>query len=142
MTAELIDSDVLFQALLMEGEIVPAGQVAAEVDVDTFDAIPFVTHSSLIAQDGNGRGLWTATLQLTAFTDGTVSAFNAVVRPLYALVHSWGELPTNGIVPGVGAVERVQDIQAFNRQGKGVPMNNKTVVPYVGSFELSIRNHI
>lgn len=140
MTAELIDNDHLFQSLFVAGGILTPDQVAAEVDADTFDQIPFLIHSSLIAQDANADGLWRCQLQVTVYTDGTTAAFRDVVRPFYTLVHSW-DFPTNGIVPGVGSVERVADVQAFNRQGKGTSLNNKFVVPYIGSFELSIRNN-
>lgn len=140
---DLIDIDRLIQTLLestMDG-IVPPSSIAADLDVDDLDNIPFITHNTSIAQDRNGNGFWSANLTLVAHVEASTAAFNTIIRPLYLGVHSW-DLPQNGIVPGVGAVERVeQDIQAFTRLGRGVPMLNKVVTPYVGSFELSIRNY-
>jgi hypothetical protein len=137
----LLNPDRLFQQLLIALDLtgVADGSIAADLDIDSFDRVPFITHNTTIAADRNGPGLWTAALTITAHIEAGIAHF-PIIQELYAGIWSW-DGPDDGIVPGVGAVERVEnEIQAFTRLGRGVPMLNKVVTPYVGSFELSIRN--
>jgi hypothetical protein len=135
----LIDSDRLFQQLLVGIEI-PGVTVAADLDVDSFDDVPFVTHNASIAQSGNSEGIWTAALTVTAFIEANTESFKTV-QALYDGIHAWGEAPWDHIVPGVGAVETIRDVEAFTRVGQAVRMFAKSVTQYTGSFELTIRNH-
>lgn len=139
MTAPLINSDKLFQTLLTHIALPDGVSIIAEIDVDDFDVIPVITHNSTISQY-DPRGLWTANLTVNIFLDRSETPFS-LVQQVYAGIHEWGDSPLFGVIPGVGAVEQVNDIEAFTRAGRGVPMLNKVVTPYVGSFELSIRNH-
>ncbi|MBQ9917356.1 MAG: hypothetical protein IJO71_09170 [Microbacterium sp.] len=136
---DLIDADSLFSQLLDALEI-PDATIAVDLDVDSFDDVPFVTHHSIIAQAGNGPGLWSALLTVNIFLEVTDDTFG-VVQALYRGIHSWDD-PDKGIVPEVGAVETVErDVEAFTRRGPSVDLNAKSVTQYTGSFELTIRNH-
>lgn len=136
---DLIDSDRLFSRLLDALDI-PGAEVAADLDIDSFDDVPFITHHSLIAQTGNAPGLWSAVLTVNVFLEATDATFG-IVRAVYRGIHSW-EDPESGIVPGVGAVESIdRDVEAFTRRGQSVDLNAKSVTQYTGSFELTIRNH-
>lgn len=139
MTAPLIDSDILFQSLIV-GLDLPDVTVKAAIDADTFDKVPFISHSSTMQQSGNGRGLWTCVLNVNVFIEGRAANYSTV-SALYAGIHSWADDPTAGILPGVAGVEEVEDIEAFSRAGQGVVLQNKVITPYQGSFTLTIRNH-
>ena len=139
MTDALIDTDRLFQTLLTRLDI-PDATIANELDTDSFDQVPFITHRSSLQQTSNGPGLWGCTLTVVAFIVASDATF-PTLQALYAGIHSWGDDPVEGIVTGVAAVEEVEDLEAFTRQSKGVPMLNAVVTPYVGSFGLTIRNH-
>ena len=132
----LIDVDRVFQPLIA-GLNLP-GTVAADLDVDSIDHVPFITHSSTIQQTANGPGLWACTLVVTVFIDASDATF-PLIQDLYDGIHAWGT-PPFGIVPNVAGIEEVVDVEAFTRQGKGVPMLNKLVTPYVGVFTLTLRN--
>jgi len=135
---DLIDSDRLFQHLFAALDIEGA-TVAADLDVDSFDSVPFITHRSTISQSGNGPGLWTAALSVSVFVEATTSTFR-VVQDVYRGIHSW-DAHDAGIVPHIGTVETVdRDIEAFTRMGQSVDLNAKSVTQYVGSFELTLRN--
>lgn len=132
----LLNNDRLFQSLLTE--IKPAGsEVAADLDVDSFDAVPFITHNSLIAQDRNGAGLWTVQLNVNLFV-GPENPF-PTVNALYEGIWSWDQ-PQNGVVAGIGHVVEVTDGNAFSRLG-AAQMLNKVVTQYVGSFRLTVRSY-
>lgn len=137
MIAPLIDADRLFQSLI-EAIDIPGASVNAALNVDALDQIPYITHQSTISQSGNGPGLWAANLTVTLFIEVTNESF-ALLQALYAGIHAWEDNLT--AIPGVGAVEAVSDLEAFTRVQQGTPMLNKVVTPYVGSFELMIRNH-
>ncbi|MEW1990711.1 hypothetical protein [Microbacterium sp. NPDC078849] len=133
----LLDNDGLFQTLVRE--IAPAhSDVAADLDVGTFAALPLVTHYSLASQDGNGRDLWTVTLTLSVFDDPH-TAF-ALADTLYTGVHAWDELPTAGFVAGIGAVESIlNEISAFSRVGGEAQMEAKSAIQLTGSWQLAVR---
>ncbi|MCJ1709228.1 hypothetical protein [Microbacterium sp. VKM Ac-2923] len=134
--AKLLNAALLFQTLLAD-DAPPSATVASDLDVDSFDEIPFVTHSANIAQDGAGPDLWTATLVVNIFAPPRDS-FD-VAAYLYAAITGWGEDPDAGIVPGVGAVERLDDLNAFVQVSGEVSMVNKIVVHYQGTFTLLVR---
>lgn len=141
--AKLLNAARLFQALLDRDK--PDGAtVANDLDVDSFDDIPFITHNTLIAQTGNAPGLWDVTLTVNVFLEprdaAGVPAFD-VVAAIYAAVHAWGEHPMNGIVPGVGAVESVDDMNAFAPASGDVLMVNKVVRQYSATFGIQARTH-
>lgn len=134
MTGELLNSDRLFQALFEEGLTFTA---AADLDAATIDDMPTLTHSSSVAQTGNGDDLWEGVLAVHLF----VYANNAFAHAaeVYRLIHSWGDHPLNGIVPGVGAVEVVTDMNAISRSTGVIQMDTKQVVQYDGTFSVIIR---
>lgn len=138
----MLNADRLFQALLEEimgrlGE--PEESVGADLDVDSFEAIPFVTHRSLVAQDRNGDGLYTVTLTISLFVDVAETPFEWIER-FYVEVQRWGSVEMTGIVPGVGGVHSIdREIAAFERLASGVQMLNKSVTQYVGSWQLTVR---
>lgn len=135
----LLDNDLLFQTLVRD--ITPAeADVAGNLDIGSYAEMPFVTHYSLVTQDGNANGLWAVTLTLNVFYDPAVTSFD-LVRTIYQGVWAW-EDPTKGIVPGVGAIERLdQEISAFSRVGGEAQMENKTAIQYTGSWNFTARNH-
>lgn len=133
----LLDNDGLFQTLVRE-ITPPHSDVAADLDVGTFAALPLVTHYSLASQDGNGRDLWTVTLTLSVFDDPH-TAF-ALADTLYTGVHAWDELPTAGVVAGIGAVESIlNEISAFSRVGGEAQMEAKSAIQLTGSWQLAVR---
>lgn len=134
----LLNAGRLFQTLLEDASDV--AEVAADLDVDSFDEVPFVTHSELIAQDGNANGLWTVTLTVNIFVDAARNP-HETVSAIYDLIRSWGEHPTAGVVPGVGGVENVEDLQAFTPLPGAAQMLNKVVRQYNGSFSIGVRHH-
>lgn len=135
---KLLDTDRLFQALVRE-ITPPRADVASDLDVGSFGAIPFVMHSSSASQDGNANGLWTVTLTVHIF-DEPEHAFE-LVSDLYSGIWSWND-PTKGIVPGVGALESlVDELSAFSRIGGEAQMENKTAIQYTGSWVFSARNY-
>ena len=135
--ASLLDGEQLFYRLLQG--IVPSGvKVVGDLDPNTAAQIPSVMFSVIVAQEGNANGLWLATLTLT-FLDHTEDAFDNASE-IYKGIYGW-EDPTQGIVPGVGAVEEiVQEMTAFSRLGGEVPMETKTVSQYQGSWQFLVRN--
>lgn len=138
MTNRLLDAGLLFQTLLDAAK--PEGStVAADLDVESFDAVPFITHSWTIAQDRNGPGLWSVMLTINLFLE-TTGAFDTVAG-LYEAIHAWGEDPDAAIVPGVGAVESVEDSSAIQPVSGEVLMNTKAVRHYQGTFEITARVH-
>ena len=134
----LLNNDRLFQTLVREITPAPA-EVAGDLSVNSFELLPFVMHSSVATQDGNANGLWTVTLTLNVF-DEPATAWD-LVQTVYAGVWGW-EDPTKGIVPGVGAIESLdQEISAFSRIGGEAQMENKTAIQYTGSWQFTARNH-
>lgn len=132
----MLNAARLFQALLTEAA--PAGaDVASDLDIDSFSLIPFVTHGSVIAQDRNGPGLWSVTLTVNVFLEPTGA--HDVVADLYHAIHAWGEDPDVGIVPGVGAIEEVEDANAFTAVSGEVQMLNKVVRQYQAIFTITAR---
>lgn len=134
----LLDLDQLFDKLVRE-ITPPEATVAADLDVGSFSEIPFVTHFSLASQDGNANGLWAVTLTLSIFAEPD-PAFD-LVSDVYKGVWGWNN-PTKGIVPGVGAIESIdEEISAFSRVGGQAQMENKVVIQYTGSWRITARNH-
>lgn len=135
----LLDVDQLFQKLL--SDIAPTGvDVAADLDVGSFASIPFVTHYALATQDANAYGLWSVILTIHVFVE-PATGWTEVVVPLYRDIYAW-QHPSQGIVPGVGAIESLdQEISAFSRVGGEAQMENKSVVQYTGSWQFTARNH-
>lgn len=135
MAGPLLNNDRLFQTLLTEA--LPDIDVAADLDANTIESIPAVMHSSSVSQTVNADGLWEAILTVHLFAEAR-GAFDLAAY-VYATIHSWGDLPLNGIVEGVGAVETVADMNAISRRSGEISMDNKQVVQYDGSFNLLIR---
>jgi hypothetical protein len=135
---KLLDNDQLFQKLIV-GIAPPGASVAADLDVNSFEEIPFITHFSTAVQDGNANGLWIVTLSVSLF-DEPANAFSRVEQ-LYQGIWGWDD-PTKGIVPGIGAIESIdQELSAFSRVGGEAQMENKTAIQYTGSWQLTARNH-
>lgn len=134
----MLDADTMFQSLLFD--LAPTGAgVAAELDVGSFDALPYIVHSSQVQQDRNHEGLYTVTLSASLFLDHAETSFS-FVSDMYDGIYSWVQSPTAGIVAGVGAIESMdQELSAFNRLTSGVQMMNKVVTQYVGSWEFTVR---
>ena len=136
--AELLDAALLFQRLLDESK--PEGStVAGDLDMDSFDEIPFITHSTLIQQAGNGPGVWNVTLTVNLFLD-PAGAF-PVVAAVYRAIHAWGEDPDAGVVADLAGIEEVEDLNAFVPVSGEVVMNNKVCRHYQGTFNIVARAH-
>lgn len=135
---EMLDNDQLFNTLIRD-ITPPEASVAGDLDVNSFEEIPFVTHFSTASQEGNANGLWTVVLTVSLF-DEPATAF-AMVKTLYKGIWAWND-PTKGIVPGIGAIESIdQELSAFSRVGGEAQMENKTAIQYTGSWQLTARNH-
>lgn len=134
--------DELFQPLLTAIATTADKEVAADLDAHSFEHVPFVTHSSLFAQDRNGAGLYSVTLSVSLFIDHAHPHMTEFIGQMYDGIWAWGESPNAGSVPGVGAVEEIaRELSAFSRLASGVQMQNATVTQYVGSWELTVREH-
>lgn len=133
----LFDNDGLFNTLL-NGIAIAGETVGAELDEGSYAAVPFISHFSTAAQDSNGPGLWTGTLTVNLFVDAS-NGF-AVARRFYAGIHAWNE-PGVGVIPGIGGITQIGDINAFSRIGEAVQMEAKSVVQYTGSFEYAATNN-
>lgn len=131
----LLHVDRLFQALLTEG-LPDDYEVAADLDVDSIDFIPFITHRSFTNQTGNADGLWSVTLSVRLFTEAA-SAFDSAAT-LYDVIHAWAESPTAGILPGIGGIEQVEDSSALARVVT-TSMMNKFVTQYDGTFQILVK---
>ena len=131
----LLNADVLFQSLYTEA--LPEMGVGSDLDVDSFDAVPFLTHQSIIAQLPNGRGAWQITHTVNMFLEPD-DAYMHTSR-VYDLVHSWGEEPRAGLVDDVGVVVGVEDLNAFSAQSGDVDMLNKIVRHYAAQFTMVAR---
>lgn len=138
MSGTLIDTDRLFQALLVDLGV-DGVTIGADLGPDSADEIPFISHNSILGQDRNGIGLWTVNLTVTLYLEVSTATFQTV-QEVYAGIHSWGESPTAGVMGGVAGVETVEDVQAFTRVGQAIDMVSKTATQYVGSFNLTLRN--
>jgi hypothetical protein len=135
----LLNNDRLFQTLMEE--ITPErATVAGDLDIGSFAELPFVTHYSTAAQDGNGRGLWTVTLSVSIFDEPATAL--ELVDEVYTGIQGWSDLPTAGVVPGVGGVEDIlNEISAFSRVGGEAQMENKTAIQYSGSWQLAVKKY-
>lgn len=138
----MLNADRLFQTLLSE-IMVDIGHdddsVAAELDVDSFTLMPFLTHRSLVAADLNGPGLYSVTLTANLFLDPADTPFEWV-ESLHERILLWDSAEMTGVVPGVGGVEEIRrEIAAFDRVTSGAQMFGKEVTQYLGSWELTAR---
>ena len=138
----MLNNDRLFQALLTSiatSAGMDINSVAADLDVNSIDFIPFITHSSSAAQDKNGPNLWSVQLDVSIFLETGATPFT-FVQDIYDGIHAWDSPAMTGIVSGVGAVVSIdQEINAFRRTQDGVKMLNKLVAQYVGSWQLTVR---
>lgn len=137
--AKLLHAGELIQVLLSNAsaERDHLWTTEADLDVDSIEALPFVTHSETIARvDEN---LWDVNLTINLFLEPL--AAQPIVDELYDVVTGWGEDPDAGIALGIGAIERLEDSSAFIPITGEVLMVNKTVRHYQGSFSLRVRNH-
>jgi len=132
-----LDTDLLLQKLLRR-DIAQTVTVLGELDFDTIENTPAVTHSSTTpGQGSNGLGLRrvTVTLNLYALTVATaVEVADQVTRA----VHAW-DAPDSAGIDGVGTVEKVTDIDELSHVDSPT-LIGKDVVQYSGSFELLIRS--
>jgi hypothetical protein len=135
----LLDAGTLFQKLLTRDLPAETYEVANDLDVDAFDLIPFVTHSALIAQSADGGGLYDVTLTINLFLEPLGA--HAHASAVYAVVRGWNRDPELTIVPDVGAIEEVEDLNAIAPVSGEVLMNNKVVRHYQGTFNITARVH-
>lgn len=138
----MLNADRLFQTLL-SGIMVDLGHdddsVGAELDVDSFTLLPFLTHRSLVAADLNGPEAHSVSLTVNLFLDPSDTPFEWVER-LHAAIWRWDSAEMTGIVPGVGGVEEIRrEIAAFDRVTSGAQMLGKEVTQYIGTWELTVR---
>lgn len=134
----LLDTDGLFQSLITN-VVGPDAAVGGDLDVQTFEYLPFVLHSSNASQEGNANSLWSVTLTVHVFAEPATAW--PLVQSVYSGIWAW-EDPTQGIVPGVGAIESLdQEISAFSRIGGEAQMENKTAIQYTGSWVFTARSY-
>ena len=131
----LLNVDVLFQTLYADA--LPAMGVGSDLDTDSFDEVPFLTHQSVIAQMPSGKGAWQVTHTVNLFLE-PAGAF-AHTSAVYDLVHSWGDAPRAGLVEDVGVVVTVEDLNAFSAMSGEVDMLNKVVRHYQAQFTILAR---
>ncbi|KJL39909.1 hypothetical protein [Microbacterium trichothecenolyticum] len=138
MTKRLLNAGKLFQSLFTRD--LPEPWVAySDLDVGSFDDIPIATHSAVIQQNGNGEDVWSVTLTVNLFLD-PAGAFDRAAF-VYAVIHAWDDDPEESIIPGVGAIESVDDLDAFMPASGEVLMNNKAVRHYQGAFSITAKVH-
>ena len=138
----MLATDELFQGLLTAIPTTADKEVAADLNVDSFEHLPMVTHSSIFAQDRNGRGLYSVTLSVSLFIDHAHPQMTEFIGELYDGIWKWDTDPHAGFLPSVGAVEAIErELSAFSRLTSGVQMPNNTITQYVGSWELTVREH-
>lgn len=137
--AKLLHAGELIQSLLHEASVEHDNMwtTEADLDVDSIEEIPFVTHSEIIARVD--ESLWDVNLTINLFLDP--AGAQPIVDVLYDVVTTWAENPDAGIIPGVGAVEKLEDASAFMPVSGEVLMVNKVVRHYQGSFNLRVRNN-
>ncbi|MGF3056147.1 hypothetical protein [Microbacterium sp. YY-01] len=133
---KLLNTDLLFQTLLREA-FPPEVAVVGDLDPGSYADLPLFTHYSTATQEGNGNGLWSVMLTVTLICE-TQDAFG-LASELYSIVWSWN-MPRAGVVPGVGAIETVQDSLAPARRGGEAQMEAKQIVQYDGSWNFRVRN--
>lgn len=131
----LLNADVMFQTLYVDA--LDGIGVGADLDIDSFDHVPFLTHQSVIAQVPNGRGAWQVTHAVNMFLEPE-DAFTHTTT-VYDFIHSWGEAPRAGLVDDVGVVVTVEDLNAFSAMSGEVDMLNKIVRHYQAQFTLLVR---
>lgn len=135
MTAALIDDErLVFQ--LLRRDLPPGVMVAAELDVEAWDELPFVTFITAGDSSGNGPGLWECSLTLNIFGEGE-AAF-ALAQEVYQAVHSW-DMPGVAVLPGIGSVEAVADVSKPSRTAS-VSIGGKNTTQYSAIFRLALRN--
>lgn len=134
---DLVDDEQLVFALLSR-DLDDSVTVAAELDVDSIDTLPFVTFLSAGGEQGsNGPGLWSVQLTVNVFGDGSTAAWETC-RAVYRAIHAWAK-PGASSLPNLGHVSRVTDLSKFARVA-AVAMQGKQITQYVGTFTLMIRN--
>lgn len=132
------DDQAFFMALLTAGLDTNKYTIASELTEDSIDKLPLVLFDfSSTGQSQNGPGIWSGSLLLSSFGNGQAEAGDGA-DDLYALAHLWN-LPDNGIVAGVAAVELVEDDIAFSQNPQSV-MLGKNVSQYDGSLAVVIRS--
>lgn len=131
----LLAADELFQTLFTTA--LPAFGIGSDLDTDSFDEVPFLTHQSVIAQLPNGTGGWQVTLTVNLFLEPG-NAFEHCTA-VYDVVQDWGELPRNGLVEAVGVVVTVEDLNAFSAMSGEVEMLNKVIRHYQAQFAILAR---
>lgn len=131
--AALLDDERLVYTLLTE-DAGAIGTIAADLDVESIDQVPFITFTTVGEGQTRGVGFWPVTLTLSVFAEAT-NAFE-ITQQLYAVIHGW----TGRVVPGVGGVQDVDDIAKFGRIGSNVDMIGKTISQRTGSFALTLRS--
>lgn len=131
----LLAADELFQTLFIAA--LPDFGVGSDLDTDSFDQVPFLTHQSVIAQLPNGKGGWQVTLTVNLFLE-PADAFERC-SAVYDVVQDWGELPRNGLVEDVGVVVTVEDLNAFSAMSGEVEMLNKVIRHYQAQFSILAR---
>lgn len=136
MSDRLLDAATLFQQLLMR-DLDSRFAIASDLDVGSFDEIPIVTHYTLLSQTQDGE--WSGTLTVNLYLDPATAFEHA--NDVYRVIRGWNVDPETTIVPDVGAVETIEDLNAFTPVSGVVTMNNKAVRQYQGSFAITASVH-
>ncbi|MFD5864357.1 hypothetical protein ACFWGP_05360 [Agromyces sp. NPDC127015] len=131
----LIDDEALIYRLFTR-DIPPDHYIASEVDVTTWELMPYGRFSCITDGGGNGPGIWHTILSVNVFGNGTDEAF-AYARELDRIIRNWGD-PGVAVLPGLGSVESAEREQKFTRVGS-VEVNGKNVTQYLGTYELTLR---
>lgn len=132
---ELLDDEQLIYALLRR-DMAPEVMVAPEVDVTTWDTLPYATFFCIAEEVASGPDLWSVLVTYNAFGDGSGEAFE-LCRSLHAVTHSWAT-PGVAVLPGLGSIEDVTTVSKFSRVGT-VTVYGKNVTQYAGSYSLLTR---
>lgn len=136
MPDRLLDGATLFQQLLMR-DLTDRYAIASDLDVGSFDEVPVVTHYALLSQSADGE--WSGTLTVNLFLEPATAFADA--DTVYRVIRAWNVDPEDTIIPGVGAVETIEDITAFVPVSGEVVMNNKAVRHYQGVFNITASVH-
>lgn len=134
MNPHLIDLESLFDSLLTSAA--PEGVTAIQDQhADSFQEIPFVAWTA-INQGQYGFGLWNAMLTLTVIAHPL--DMSQICADLYAAIRMW-EVPGEGVMPGVAAINTVTDAGVFDRVNE-INLPGKHLSQAVASFRFTVQD--
>jgi hypothetical protein len=134
-----VDAEELFVKVIQG--MMPDAEVRAEADVDAVEHLPLIIINPGQGQAiGNIKGvawLWNTSFAVLAGSDEEASdVSDELYEKLSKISDSWD--PTVGMIAGVGAINKIEDISIFSRTATSVtPAGGLT--QYDGTFAITVR---